>query len=53
MEGLGKGCEQVDKMGRWMMFVREELEVARRKQTKALLGGTPFLLLNCPPTLLS
>jgi hypothetical protein len=36
--GVGEGCVEVEEMGLRMMFVREELEVTRRKQTKALVG---------------
>ena len=35
--GVGEGCVEVEQMGLRMMFVREELEVTRRKQTKPLV----------------
>jgi hypothetical protein len=39
--GVGEGCVEVEQMGLRMMFVREELEVTRRKQAKVkeLCGG--------------
>jgi hypothetical protein len=39
--GVGEGCVEVEQMGLRMMFVREELEVTRRRQAKVkeLCGG--------------
>lgn len=36
--GVGEGCMELDQMGLRMAFIREELDVTRRKQTKTLVG---------------